>query len=255
MSEEGYGTRRMLALRKLTRAIADLLRGQLKDYLTTLAPLMRPKSVFGDYVDGIKDTYKTPDAAFQELQNAYASLATKKPFNLPTELKAPVEVTSGVPEITLLEYSHSAKTDRDSKAITVTSPLRWILTYTGFGPKRLQTLLAGRTVANEIQEYVLHTLMMHVVMSRQPGLAKILEGLHFTVSTARVPGCGELPFTFLTSSVPTVRPPDEVIIESTEISGSNDFEEVVNLSELAAMKDPFKEKLIELAKAHGETLG
>lgn len=253
MADERYSIDKMLVLRKLTRAVADLLRGQLKDYLSTLAFLLRPKSVLGDFVDGSKETYQGQQSAFQEFETAYLAVANKRPFNLPKELTPPLEVVSGSPEITPLEYVHTAKTDRDSKTVTITAPLRWTLTYTGFGPKRLQTLLGGRTVSNEVREYVLHTLMMHVVMARQPGLAKILEGLHFPVSTARLPGCGELPFTFLTASVPTVRPPDEVIIQSTEISGSDAFEEVVNLDELAALKDPFRERLMELVKSQGAT--
>jgi hypothetical protein len=45
-----------------------------------------------------------------------------------------------------------------------------------------------------------------------------------------------------------------VFIQSTEISGMDEFEEVVNLESLATQKDPFKEKLVELAKEHGESL-
>src|SRR5262249_4106148 len=159
----------------------------------------------------------------QELEKLYLGLATKKPFNLPTELKQPLEVVSGVPELTPHEYTHEAKTERETKAVTVTTPLRWVLSYTGFGPKRLRELLAGRTTGSEIQEFVLHTLMMHLVMTRQTGLANILHGLHFTVSAGRLPGFGELPITFVACTLGTVRPPDDVIIESTEISGTDVF--------------------------------
>ena len=124
------------------------------------------------------------------------------------------------------------------------------MTYSGFTPKRLKELFAGRPVGSEIQEYVLHTLMMHVVTTRQPGLIKILEGLRFTVSTGRLPGFGELPITFIASTLGTVRPPDDVIIESTEISGMDAFEEIVDPDQLAALHDPFRERLLELVKQY-----
>jgi hypothetical protein len=254
MSQGTYTTQNMLTLRKLTRAVADLLRGHLKEYLNTLAYLFRPKTVFGDYVDSAKEGYRGTHPAFEELATIYESLATKKPFNLPKELKPPIEVVSGVPELTPLEYTHTAKTDRETKTVTVTAPLKWVLTYSGFGPKRLKEMLAGRPVGNEIQEYVLHAIMMHVVTTRQPGLINILQGLRFHISTGRLSGFGELPITFVTSSLGTIRPPDEVIIESTEIAGMDTFEEIVSqaeLAELAALKDPVTEKLIELAKAYG----
>src|SRR5579872_5501327 len=52
MNGETYSIQRLLSLRKLTRAIADLLRAELKDYLSALAPLFRPRNVLGDYVQG-----------------------------------------------------------------------------------------------------------------------------------------------------------------------------------------------------------
>jgi hypothetical protein len=38
------------------------------------------------------------------------------------------------------------------------------------------------------------------------------------------------------------------------MAGTDTFEEVVSLSDLANLRDPFREKLVELAKAQGETL-
>ena len=42
----------LLVLRKLTRAMADAVRAQMTEYLATLAPLLRPQMVLGDYVRG-----------------------------------------------------------------------------------------------------------------------------------------------------------------------------------------------------------
>jgi hypothetical protein len=81
--------------------------------------------------------------------------------------------------------------------------------------------------------------MMHSVMARKPTLAKFLEGIHWTISRGRLPGFGELPITFIVSTLQTVRPPDEVIIESIEVSGMDAFEEILNLEALAKQRDPF----------------
>ncbi len=48
-----------------------------------------------------------------------------------------------------------------------------------------------------------------------------------------------------------MRPPDSVIIESTEISGTDSFEEVVNLDELNNLTDPVKEQLLKIAQGEG----
>jgi hypothetical protein len=100
----------------------------------------------------------------------------------------------------------------------------------------------------------LHTLLLQVVLTRQAGVAKILEGLRFPVSTDKRPESGDLPLAYVSAPLATVLPPDAVIIESTEISGTDAFEEVVSVDEMARLKDPLRETLLELVKKHAETL-
>jgi len=47
--EERVSTQRLLALRKLTRSVSELLRDQMRNYLSTLSPLFRPRNVLGNY--------------------------------------------------------------------------------------------------------------------------------------------------------------------------------------------------------------
>ena len=55
----------LLVLRKLTRAITDAVRVQMTEYLKTLTPLLRPKAVLGDYVQGgPKEPSRKSDKAF-----------------------------------------------------------------------------------------------------------------------------------------------------------------------------------------------
>lgn len=254
--EEHYTTQRLLVFRKLTRAIADLLRGQMKEYLSTLGPLLRPKIVLGDYIEsGAKEPAKGADKAFKELQSLYESVAMTKPFNLSKELKPPIEIISAALDITPMEYTYTAKTERESKTVTITSPLKWALNYSGFAPDRLKRLIAeSNRSTDELQRFILHYLVMHIVVSQQTGVAQILHALHFPLSSDRAPEFGALPITYISSSVSTIRPPDDVIIENTEISGMNAFEEVVSIDDIAGLQDPLKEQLIQLVKNYDEGL-
>jgi hypothetical protein len=254
MADVRYSTPELLALRKTTRAVADLVRGELRDYLAALAPLFRPRAVLGNYVEsGWKETFREADSAFKELQSLYHKFAFAKPFSLPhEELRAPIEVLSSVLEITPVEYAHHAKTERETKTVTVTSPLKWVLNYSGFGLKRLQELLAdGNRNQGNVREFILHYLTLHLVATRQAGLMKVMGALHFPISTGRLPWCGDLPITYV-SSLATTRPPDDVIIESTDLSGMDAFEEIVSASDIQRFRNPLQERLLELVKAPPE---
>ena len=242
----------MLALRKLTRTITDLLRGQMKEYLATLAPLLRPQAVLGGYIQGTtKDIVKGADQAFKELQALYESVASTKPYNLPGELKPPLDIISSALDMTVMEYEYTAKNDKESKTILITSPLKWALTYTGFAPARLKEMLAVRgRDANELRSFVLHYLVMHIVVSKQTGIRNIFEALHFPISSVQSPEFGDLPVTYISSSITTLRPPDDVLIKSTEVSGMDAFEEVVNISDAEKMRDTLKDQLLEIVKVH-----
>ena len=56
------------------------------------------------------------------------------------------------------------------------------------------------------------------------------------------------------AAISTLRPPDGVLIESTEFSGMDAFEEVVKVDDISKLREPLKERLIELAQAQGENL-
>src|SRR5580765_1743015 len=97
----------LLVLRKLTRAITDAVRVQMTEYLKTLAPLLRPTAVLGDYVQGEpKQPSRKADKAFGDLQALYETVASAKPYNLPRELTPPLIFSSLGLEITPLDYYH-----------------------------------------------------------------------------------------------------------------------------------------------------
>jgi len=249
--EERVSTQRLLALRKLTRSVSELLRDQMRNYLSTLSPLFRPRNVLGNYAgSGAYEASRTGEKAFRDLQELYQSLAQSKLYRLPTELKTPLEVINPQLEMTPVEYTHVAASDGESKSILITSPLRWVLTYGGFGPGRLREVISSdQRSSDQLQQFVLHYLMMHTVVSRQPGVSAIMEALHFPLSIERSAAFGDLPITYVASSISTVRPPDELLIESTEISGMNAFEEIVQLEDVDKLRDPLKDQLLEITRS------
>jgi hypothetical protein len=247
--EERYSTERLLVLRKLTRAIADFLRGQLKDHISTLAPLMHPKNVLGNYVGGqAYEVSRTGEKAFNELRDRYQAIVKSRRFALPPDFKSPLEVINPQLEMTPVEYEYEATSGGHAKTVRITSPLKWSLSYGGFSPSKLSALVRDqRSRSDDFQQFVLHSLMMATVVSRQAGICQILEALHFPVS---LDSSGDIPVCYIASSVSTKRPPDDVIIESTEIAGMDVFEEIVNIEDVARLRDSLKEQLTALIQEY-----
>ena len=95
----------------------------------------------------------------------------------------------------------------------------------------------------------LHYLILHVVITRQPVIARMLAGLHLPITTVRWPESGDLPVTMVESSISTIRPDDEMLIQTVELSGTDAFEEVVNVDDIKNLKDPLQVHLLEIAKS------
>jgi hypothetical protein len=257
MPAETYSLQRLLALRKLTRAISDLLLAQLKEHLAALAPALRPRNVLGDFVQGAgKEARRGLEQNFRELQALYHDAASSKPFNLNVELSPPIEVTASALDLVAVEYAHNLDAGGRSKTVTMTSPLEWIVTYAGFAPARLKELLGSKNPpANELQPFLLHFSVLHLVLSKQPLVLKLFEALRFSVTATRLPEFGQLPLTLISAPVTTLRPPDDVIADSTELSGKDAFQEVIDVDGIRSLRDPLKGKLVELARTYGEEAG
>jgi hypothetical protein len=249
-------TQSLLVLRKLTRAIADVVRAQMTEYLATLAPLLRPKMVFGDYFeDGSKESTRRSEKAFKEFQALYESVGGNKPFNLPRELTLPLRLSGTGLEITAVDTPLIVQDGPTTRTIMVRSPLTWTLTYAGYAPTRLPELLKVKLRSSEeLNQLVLSYLMMHVVANNSPGLMQVFEALHFPIATTTVPEFGALPITRIGIDISTRRPSDSVILQSAELTGVDAFEEVVNVDDLARLREPLKERLLDLARQHAPEL-
>jgi hypothetical protein len=245
-------TQSLLTLRKLTRAITDALRAEMTAHLATLTPLLRPTVVLGDYIQGgPKELTRKAEKSFKQLQGLYESVATAKPYNLTREMPSPINLQGEGLEITPFDYTHVASADGATRNILVRAPLTWTLTYSGYGPSRLQELLNTKMRSSEdVLKFVISYLVLHVVLTNQNGVTQILDALHFPVSTMKVPEFGELPITRIGPTVTTTRPADAVIIESAELTGMDAFEEVVHVDDLTRVKEPFKDRLLDIAQQH-----
>jgi hypothetical protein len=243
---------RLLTLRKITRSIAEPTAAELKTHLATIAPLCHPRIVFGEAVRGAtKQSGRGEEDAMQELKALYPTVARASPFGLRRELEIPLDVASTVLEITPVEYRHEAACGTESKSITVSCPLKWVLSFEGFSPKRMREFISlqGSSGGLELYHGVLHHLMLHIILKRRPGLVKLLEAMRFTVRDERRPELGQLPLTILECPIPTMRPTDDVVIQTTEISGTASFEEVVDLQEVPQVRDPLKDRVESLIRS------
>src|SRR5262249_21117841 len=183
----------LLALRKLTRAITDVVRVQMTEYLKTLTPLLRPQLLLGEHVlGGPKETTRKADKAIKDLQALYQAVAPAKPFHLQRELNLPLDFPRVGLEITPLDYFLVAQPGNSK--IKIRCPLTWVLTYTDVPPNRLQELLdtKGRD-ADQLQRFIVSYLVLHLVTTNEPGLMQIFEALHVPIRTAKLPQFGDLP--------------------------------------------------------------
>ena len=241
----------LLVLRKLTRAIADAVRGQLAEHLTTLTPLLQPQGVFGEYIQAPqRDTTLKAEQAMKELKALYEAITPVKPLNLRRDLSPPFSFSNISLEITPVDYVHQARSEDGTRKITVRSPLTWTLTYAGFAPNRLQEVLDQQVRGDELHKFIVAYLLIHFVMKYRPGVTRMLEGLHFPITTATVPEFGQLPITRVSIDIATRRPSDEVVLESAELTGMDAFEEVVDVDDIERLRDPMKERLLEIARKH-----
>ena len=123
----------LLVRRKLTRAIADLARAQMLEYLGVLAPLLRPRTVLGDFIHGsTKEGAPRAEKAYKELQASYSAIAPTRPFHLTDDLTPPLNFAGHGLDITPVDYPHVIGAGDDQRTIMVRSPFSWSLTYSGY---------------------------------------------------------------------------------------------------------------------------
>jgi hypothetical protein len=237
-------------LRKKTEAVARLLHEQLTRHFEVLRPVLSPERVLGKYAGGKGDSLSA-DRAFNELQQKCKALVGT-PFSLLGEFEpAWANLVDNRPILYPWEYSHEASTARESRAVTMTSPLRWILTFTtDCNAAQVRSMLKELEPrrAESLRQFAVGALIMGVILSRTPGLARLLGDLRYDLKVEPVPEFGRLPLPLITSCLPCYRPADDLILAATAFSGVHAFIELVDIDAAKALQDPLRSKLEEILR-------
>jgi hypothetical protein len=237
-------------LRRKTESIAKLLHEQLKQHLETLRPLLAPERVFGKHVGG-KVEVPGAERALAELQQAYRDFSTK-PFDLPSEFDPHwLTLVGNRLELHAWDYHHEAKTGTEVKAITMTSPLRWIVSYaSNYSVAQVKQVLTGKEQRRPeyLRQFVVNALVMQLVVSRFPGLTQLFADLRYELKAATSSELPKLPLVTVSSCLPSFRPADDLILAAAAFSGVHAFIEVIDLDAIKSPKDTLKEKLEELTR-------
>ncbi|HYK90366.1 MAG TPA: hypothetical protein VE398_16440 [Acidobacteriota bacterium] len=254
MADE-FSTARLLFLRRVTRAVSEFLVTQLKDHLTTISPLMRPRRLLGDYIEsGTPEQVVDADKNFALLNEIYAK-AAGKPFELPRPLRPPLKPVGLSLEIYPWEYRYEIKAGSLNKVVTITSPVRFVISYaSGLSFSRLRQGVVGKEdhKQEDFREFVIRCCLTHLMLNKYAGIANLFRSLRWEVSMTTSPDLGFLPITTLTAPLRTILPPDNMILESTELSGMSQFEEVVDVDGVSSICDPLIQKvnsIIDAAKS------
>lgn len=254
MDDVGTGTtltiEQLVDLRSKTEAVSDFLLKQLQARLETLRPLFAPRRLLGDYVrSAVKEEVVGADRALAQLREKFAEVCAR-PFALPPEIdKSALELIENRLELYPWEYTHEAKTDQETKTVTISSPLRWIFTYgSGYTLSQLRTVLAGKEKrqSEHVRQFVVNALAMHFLLAKFPGLLQLLGDLRYEVQTETAPGLGTVPLVTISACVPSFRPPDDLILAATRLSGVPAFIEIIEVDAVRRLQDPLKTRFEEM---------
>jgi len=242
---------RLLKLRRATRALADFLESELRAYLDTVAPLLRPKRLLGNLIQGEStESYYDSDRAFAELQQLWAKVS-ERPFRLRAHLTSPIPAIRVKLELSRWEELWTAPSG--GKKLWVSSPLSWVVSYPGACRlDSLNKMLVGEEQRNEAEmhQFVLNACILNLLLERTPGIPKLLAGLRYALEVRRVAALGDLPLVVVRSAIPSVRPSAQVMIDAAELAGLGTFEEVLDASAARALKDPLRARVEELMAEH-----
>jgi hypothetical protein len=238
----------LVDLRAKTEAVAQLLQTQLRAHLETLRPLFSPRRVFGKYVGG-KEEIAGAEKAFAQLRTQFQAVCGR-PFSLPPELEQDVlSDIDGRLELFPWEYTHDATHQNETRTLTITSPLRWVLTFSsGYTLSQLRQTLAGQQErrSDYVRQFVLSALVMRLLLEKFPGIGQVLTDLRYQVGTDACPGLGDLPLVTISACLSSFRPADDLILTATRFSGVPAFIELVDIATVPTLQDPLKLRLEQM---------
>lgn len=234
-------------LRAGTDAISKALRADLEQHLETLQALFAPRRILGRFSGGSAGRDDVPGAerAVAALEAAYKEVAPQPPFVLRPQLDRESLKQIDRLELYAWEYPYQIRSDGEARVVDITSPVRWVMNYaSGYTLSQLRKAAAGKDEkrSDPMRQFVIGSLVLKALLEQFPALMRLLADLRFKVSFEKAPGLGALPLVTLQSHLDSVRPPDEVILGATAISGVNAFIEIVDRHAAESLRDPLREK-------------
>ena len=237
-------------LRRKTDIVSKFLQEQLAAHLETLRPVLSPERVFSKFL-GAKGDHVLADRAFAQLQHNYRPFSGR-PFDIPSEFD-PQWLTLVGSRLTLhpWEYAHEVKTDRETKTITMASPVRWVISFTStYSLSQMRQGITGKGErrVEHIRQFVVNALVTQLTISHAAGLAALFADLRYQLQTDYAPDLPKLPLTTITFGLPSFRPADDLILSATTFSGVPAFVELVDTDAASGLQDPLKTRLQELVR-------
>jgi hypothetical protein len=144
------------------------------------------------------------------------------------------------------EYTHVVKSATAEKLLTITSPVRWVLTYeTGAAPSLVRQMLEGKVErrTETLKQFVVNALAMGLLIQAYPGVGQLFSALRYRVQRECLPGFGDLPFVTVQACLDSFRPSDEMLLTATAFSGVPAFVELIRADSLQGYIDPVTEQL------------
>ena len=236
----------LIELRPRTNEVARVLQAQLVQHLETLRPLLDPARVLGKGLANGRISWMEKSLA--EFRGLYEKFA--RAFRAPVELDPDsLGDTDGKFEVHPWTYIHEARTERETRKITMTSPTRWIVSYPNeLGLDRIKAIVSGTESGDIAQQnhFLLHALLLRLVVEKSPRVVELMKVLRFEFEILPCPELHNLPLVTVRFALPSFRPNDALMLKATSLSGVPAFIELVDIEAVRAMKDPTMEQLAKI---------
>ena len=234
-------------LRRKTEAISQILKQQVVGHFETLRPLLAPERIFGKLAGG-KVEVPGADLVLEELRQNYRPF-TRKPYDLPEDFNASwLTLVGNSLELHPWEYVQPVQ----SKAITISSPLRWVVNYrANLELAQVKAMITGKEAPrlDYLRQFVVNALVLQSLLTRTPGLRALFADLRYELKTEVLPDLGGLPMVTISSILSSFRPADNLIVAATAFSGVPEFIELADLESLRNQKDLVREKIDQVLQS------
>jgi hypothetical protein len=246
-------------LREKTEKLSKFLLERLKDYLETIRPLLAPVRVFGKHIRSpMREEIPGAEAAVRKLCEKYNEICSR-PFSLSADLADnAVADLDGRFELCLWEYTHEAKSGSETKSITITSPVKTVLTYKSpYSLSQIRLAVAGKgdRRQDDMREFLVAALAMQSTLDKFSGIVRLLKDLRYDVQVEKCPGLGDLPLVVISCCVPSFRPADDLILATCNLSGVPAFIELLDTEAIHHMQDPLQLRIMEVLGITPKSVG